>query len=111
MNFYHVPKTSIGVEGTVEASAAIHSTDCTANEMALAGATLAVTVPIDISSIAYNSYHIHKAKQDETEKTEKNKVKWLQNEIEKLFRGTIKCKIKQSVSNIQLSCRNLLWNQ
>ena len=104
-------ETFIGAEGTVEASAAIHSTDHTANEMALAGATLAVTVPIDISSIAYNSYHIHKAKQDETEKTEKNKVKWLQNEIEKLFRGTIKCKIKQSVSNIQLSCRNVLRNQ
>ena len=80
--------TSIGVEGTIEGSAiAIRSTGRIAG-MALAGATLAVTVPIDIAIIAYNSYHIHKAKQDKTGQTEKNKqVKWLLNQIERLFRG------------------------
>ena len=82
--------TSIDVEGKVEASVlAIHSTGYIAG-MALAGATLAVTVPNDITSIAHNSYHIHKAKQDETGKTKKNIEKWLNKEIEKLFRGTIK---------------------
>ena len=89
--------TVISVESTVEAgSLAIRSVGRFAG-MALAGATLAVTVPIDISLIAYNSYHIHKARQDETGKTEKNKgVKWLHDEIEKLFRGII----KQSLSVI-----------
>ena len=89
--------TVIGVESTVEAgSLAIRSVGRFAG-MALAGATLAVTVPIDISLIAYNSYHIHKARQDETGKTEKNKgVRWLHDEIEKLFRGII----KQSLSVI-----------
>ena len=82
--------TSIDVEGKVEASAlAICSTGYIAG-MALAGATLAVTVPNDITSIAHNSYHIYKAKQDETGKTKKNIEKWLNKEIEKLFRGSIK---------------------
>ena len=85
--------TSIGVEGKVEASAlAICSTGYIAG-MALAGP---VSVPIDISSIAYNSFHIYKAKQDEAGKAEKNIEKWLNKEIEKLFRGSKKCKIKQS---------------
>ena len=79
--------TSIDVEGKVEASVlAICSTGYIAG-MALAGA---VSVPIDISSIAYNSFHIYKAKQDEAGKAEKNIEKWLNKEIEKLFRGTIK---------------------
>ena len=90
--------TSIDVEGKVETSAlAICSTGYIAG-MALAGA---VSVPIDISSIAYNSFHIYKAKQDEAGKAEKNIEKWLNKEIEKLFRGSKNSKLNNLVSNIQ----------
>ena len=80
---------AIAIDGTVEtAGAALRTTGRVAG-MALAGVSLAVTIPIDIAFIAYHSYHIHQSKNDQTGKNEKNgAVKILYNELETLFKGT-----------------------
>ena len=79
---------AIGVEGAVETAALAVRTTGPVAGMALAGASLAVTIPIDIGLIIYHSYHIHKAKSDPTGKKESNKaVKTLYNQIETLLKG------------------------
>ena len=82
---------AIGAEGAVEtASLGLRTTGHVAG-MALAGISLAVTIPIDIGMIAYNSYHLHKANNDPTGRTESNEaVKTLYNQIETLLKGTCK---------------------
>ena len=76
-------------DGAVEAAAAALRTTGQIAGMALAGALLAVTIPIDIGAIAYHSYKIHQSKNDPTGKTEKNgAVKILYNQLETLFKGT-----------------------
>ena len=81
---------AIGAEGTAEAAAnALRAAGPVAG-MALAGAALAVTIPIDIGFIIYHSYHIHKAKNDPTGRSASNKaVKMLNNTIEALLKGTV----------------------
>ena len=76
-------------DGAVEAAAVAFRTTGQITGMALAGASLAVTIPIDIGAIAYHSYKIHQSKNDRTGKTEKNgAVKILYNQLETLFKGT-----------------------
>ena len=58
--------------------------------MALAGASLAVTIPIDIGSVVYHSYKKQKAKNDPTGRTASNEaVKMVNNTIEALLKGTV----------------------
>ena len=79
---------AIGVEGTVETAALALRTTGRIAGMALAGASLAVTIPIDIGIIVYHSYNIHQSKSDPTGKKESNKaVKSLYNQIETLLKG------------------------
>ena len=81
---------AIGLEGTVEAVAAAFRTTGRVAGMALAGASLAVTIPIDIGMIAYHSYKIHQSKNDPTGKNASSEaVKILYNQIETLFKGRI----------------------
>ena len=75
-------------EGTIETAAAAFRTTGQIAGIALAGASLAVTIPIDIGAIAYHSYKIHQSKNDPTGKTEKDgAVKILYNQLETLFKG------------------------
>ena len=79
---------AIGVEGTIETAALVLRTTGRITGMALAGASLAVTIPMDIGIIVYHSYHIHKSRNDGTGKTESDKaVKSLYNQLETLFKG------------------------
>ena len=81
-----------GVEGAVETTAVALRTTGQIAGMALAGASLAVTIPIDIGFIAYHSYNIHKAKNDPTGKTASNEaVKILYDTIETLLKGMYTC--------------------
>ena len=58
--------------------------------MALAGASLAVTIPMDIGAIAYHSYNIHKSRNDSSGKTESDKaVKSLYNQAVTLLKGIV----------------------
>ena len=79
---------TIGLDSAFEGGAfALRGVGRTAG-MALAGASLAVTVPIDIGFIAYHSYRIHQSSKDKTGKTDSNKViKWLISQIEKMIKG------------------------
>ena len=82
---------AIGAEGAVETAALAVRTTGRVAGMALAGISLAVTIPIDIGMIAYHSYHLHKANNDPTGRTESNEaVKALYNQIETLLKGTCK---------------------
>ncbi|XP_019853637.1 PREDICTED: uncharacterized protein LOC109582975 [Amphimedon queenslandica] len=75
-------------EGTAETIGTALYTAGPVAGMALAGTALAVTIPIDIDSIIYHSYNIHKAKNDPTGRTASNKaVKMLNNTIEGLLKG------------------------
>ena len=75
-------------EGTVETVATALRTTGPVAGMALAGASLAVTIPIDIGFIVYHSYHIHKSKNDPTGRTASNEaVKILNDKIEALLKG------------------------
>ena len=79
---------AIGIEGAVETAALAVRTTGRVTGMALAGASLAVTIPMDIGFIVYHSYHIHKSRNDSTGKTESDKaVKSLYNQIETLLKG------------------------
>ena len=81
---------AIGAEGAVETAAVALRTTGRVAGMALAGASLAVTIPIDIGFIAYHSYNIHKSKNDPTGKTASNEaVKILNDTIEALLKGTV----------------------
>ena len=64
---------------TTAAMASVVETSAAANRTALAGGSFVVTVPIDISSIAYQIY------QSSKDKTEKNK--WLLDQAEELLKG------------------------
>ena len=75
-------------EGAVETTALAVRTTGRVAGIALAGASLAVTIPMDIGIIVYHSYHIHKSRNDGTGKTESDKaVKSLYNQLETLFKG------------------------
>ncbi|XP_019858017.1 PREDICTED: uncharacterized protein LOC109586283 isoform X2 [Amphimedon queenslandica] len=93
-------------ENTVETAAlAVHTTGRIAG---MTGASLAVTIPIDICSIAYHSYHIHKAKNDPLEKA-KITVKpeqIIHNQVEALFKGT--CHAINEVEHEVQSKKNIL---
>uniref|UniRef100_A0A1X7T440 Caspase family p20 domain-containing protein n=1 Tax=Amphimedon queenslandica TaxID=400682 RepID=A0A1X7T440_AMPQE len=79
---------AIGLEGAVEAAAAAFRVTGRVAGAALAGASLAVTIPIDIGMVAYHSYHIHKSKKDPTGKNASSEaVKILYNQLETLFKG------------------------
>ena len=79
----------LGIESTVETAALAVRTTGRVAGMVLAGASLAVTIPIDIGFIVYHSYHIHKSKNDPTGRTASNEaVKILNNTIEALLKGT-----------------------
>ena len=79
---------AIGVEGTVETVAVALRTTGQIAGMALAGVSLAVTIPIDIGMIAYHSYHVYKSKNDPTGKTASNEsVRILYDTIETLLKG------------------------
>ena len=81
---------AIGAEGAVETAALALRTTGRVAGMALAGASLAVTIPIDIGMIAYHSYHIHKSKKDPTGRKASNEaVKTLNVIIEALLKGTV----------------------
>ena len=81
---------AIGLESALEGGAfALRGAGRFAG-MALAGVSLAVTVPIDIGFIAYHSYHIHQSSKDKTGKTNSNKaIKWLISQIEEMIKGII----------------------
>ena len=81
---------AIGLESALEGGAfALRGAGRFAG-MALAGVSLAVTVPIDIGFIAYHSYHIHQSSKDKTGKTDSNKaIKWLISQIEEMIKGII----------------------
>lgn len=64
---------------TTAAMASVVETSAAANRTALAGGSFVVTVPIDISSIAYQIY------QSSKDKTEKNK--WFLDQAEELLKG------------------------
>ena len=77
-------------EGVVETAAGALRTTGPVFGIALAGASLAVTIPINIGFIAYHSYNIHKAKNDPSGKTESDKaVKSLYNQTETLLKGIV----------------------
>ena len=67
------------VASQMETTAAIAIISAAANRTALAGGLFVVTVPIDISSIAYQIY------QSSKDKTETNK--WFLGQAEELFKG------------------------
>ena len=79
---------AIGLESALEGGAfALRGAGRFAG-MALAGVSLAVTVPIDIGFIAYHSYHIHQSSKDKTGKMDSNKaIKWLISQIEEMIKG------------------------
>ena len=79
---------AIATEGFVESSSLLFRVGGRTIGMALAGVSLAVTVPLDIGSIAYHSYHIHKANQDNTGKTDDNQsIQWLIAQAEEMLKG------------------------
>ena len=81
---------AIGLESTIETTALALRTTGPVAGMALAGASLAVTIPIDIGFIIYHSYHLHQAKNDPTGRTTSNKaVKTLNDGIESLLKSIL----------------------
>ena len=81
---------AIGLESAFEGGAFALRTTGRFAGMALAGVSLAVTVPIDICFIAYHSYRIHQSSKDKTGKTDRNKaIKWLISQIEEMIKGII----------------------
>ena len=79
---------AIATEGIVESSSLLFRVGGRTIGMALAGVSLAVTVPLDIGSIAYHSYHIHKANQDNTGRTDDNQsIQWLIAQAEEMLKG------------------------
>ena len=78
------------VEGTSETIGTALRTTGPVAGMALAGASLAVTIPIDIGSVIHHSYNKQKVKNDPTGRTASNEaVKMLNNTIETLLKGTV----------------------
>ena len=79
---------AIAAEGFVEGGSLLLRIGGRAIGMVVAGVSLAVTVPIDIGSIAYHSYHIHKANQDNTGRTDDNQsIQWLIAQAEEMLKG------------------------
>ena len=80
---------AIGLESAVEAGGIAIRTGVRAVGVVLAGASLAVTVPIDLGVIVYHSYHIHKSK-DKAGKDDSNKViQWFIKQTEDMLKGTL----------------------
>lgn len=81
--------SAIAAEGVVESTAVALRTAGRVAGMAVAGASLAVTIPIDLGFIAYHSYNIHTAKGDESGAKEKDPfVKWFMQQTEALLKGS-----------------------
>lgn len=80
--------TAVALEGVVETSALALRTTGRVAGMALAGVSLAVTVPIDLAFIAYHSYRIHQARGDNSGAKESDSfVKWFIQQIDALIKG------------------------
>uniref|UniRef100_A0A1X7U7Q6 Caspase family p20 domain-containing protein n=1 Tax=Amphimedon queenslandica TaxID=400682 RepID=A0A1X7U7Q6_AMPQE len=76
-----------GVESAAEVGAIALRTGARVAGVALAGISLAVTVPIDIGFIGYHSYNIHKSSKDKTGKTDSNQVvQWFIKQIEDMLK-------------------------
>ena len=81
---------AIGIESAAEAGAIALRTGARTLGVVLAGASLAVTVPIDLGFIVYHSYHIHKSSKDKTGKADSNKVvQWLIKQTEDMLKGIV----------------------
>ena len=79
---------AIATEGAIEGSALALCAGGRIAGMVLSGVSLAVTIPIDVGFIVYHSYHIHKANQDKTGKTDNNKIiQWLISQAEIMLKG------------------------
>ncbi|XP_019859962.1 PREDICTED: uncharacterized protein LOC109588224 [Amphimedon queenslandica] len=80
---------AIGIESAAEVGAIALRTGARTLGVVLAGASLAVTVPIDLGFIVYHSYHIHKSSKDKTGKADSNKVvQWLIKQTEDMLKDT-----------------------
>lgn len=80
---------AFGVEAAAEVGAVALRTGARAVGVVLAGASLAVTVPIDLGFIIYHSYQIHQSSKDKTGKADRNKaVQWFIKRIEDMLKDT-----------------------
>ncbi|XP_019861485.1 PREDICTED: uncharacterized protein LOC109589955, partial [Amphimedon queenslandica] len=80
---------AVGLESAAETGAIALRTGARVAGAALAGVSLAVTVPLDVGMIVYHSFNIHKSLKDKTGKSDPSQVvQWLIKQIEDMLKGT-----------------------